>query len=170
MEPEQNGTPPRPEQLADGLRRLAEVEQAEFERVSTQLAEIRERRDRYQRSLEALTQEVRPARPPQIRAGNKRRWREMKDWHISDERVAMVETRFRELVAETEDGRLAGGTLAKATPGISPETARRALNVLREREVVRLAGTGRGGAIYFALMPERQKIEQQEAPDDAATT
>jgi hypothetical protein len=37
---------------------------------------------------------------------------------------------------------------------LSPESVRQALQVLREREVVRIAGTGRGGGKLFALMPE----------------
>jgi hypothetical protein len=77
---------------------------------------------------------------------------------ISDAKVAEVERVIRELMPKSPHK--VGDTPAITAGFINDnsafphETARRALNALREREVLRVAGTGKGGGVLFALMPE----------------
>lgn len=83
-------------------------------------------------------------------------------WVVSDERVEFVYNRFKELARELEGGLITPTQLSDMTKGISGETARKAFDAMREREMIRLAGSTRGGGKLYALMPEDES--------DATTT
>jgi hypothetical protein len=81
------------------------------------------------------------------------------NWQISDDRVKAIEARVHALLPSSphkvgDVPTITAGWIADNTDGVTPETARRGLNVLRDREVLRVAGTGKGGGVLFALMPE----------------
>jgi CRP-like cAMP-binding protein len=141
----------RSQRIVDELIALRDTEQALVDELAHRMSEARARLTRYQRAVDALKVEhvaERSAKKLEKKAG--------KQWTISDEKVAEVLTRFRELVSESTHraGGITAGFMAEKTPGLSPETARRALDRLREREVVRVVGPSRGGGLLFALMPE----------------
>jgi hypothetical protein len=86
-----------------------------------------------------LTGESKKPAPKKSQAGR---------WTISDKKVAQVWEQVRRL-----DGTFTAASVAQDQPGLSPESARRALALLRERELVRVTGTGRGGGTLLAVMP-----------------
>lgn len=137
------------EQVIAELRSLLAHERAERLEAEAKAAAARERERRYERALTTLEgpKETSPAKSP---------YRGYKpqpgEWHVSDEKVEQVWRRF--LVVREEVGEpLSPGHLAKMSSRLSAETARRALNTLREREQVRLVGTGRGGGKLYDVMP-----------------
>jgi uncharacterized membrane protein YccC len=148
-----NGSGPSPERLAEHLERarstrehiagelreLLETEEELHDELAEQVADSRKRRDGYRRALEQLTGESKKPAPKKSQAGR---------WTISDKKVAQVWEQVRRL-----DGTFTAASVAQDQPGLSPESARRALSLLRERELVRVTGTGRGGGTLLAVMP-----------------
>jgi hypothetical protein len=80
----------------------------------------------------------------------KARKRKGDDWEISEAKVGMVLAAIRGL---GDGATFTAATLGKAD-GLSPDTARKAIAALREREIVRFVSTTRGGGKLYALMPE----------------
>jgi CRP-like cAMP-binding protein len=136
--------------IVDELRELRENEARIIRELTAQLGEAKARRDSYERAAAALAGQTRPAPKAPKSTGGGRKY----NWHISDGKVAEIEARIRELAPTIDDGRFTAALIGRETPGMSPETVRRAIAVLREREVVRAAGAARGGGTYFALMPD----------------
>lgn len=119
-------------QAADAATRHAAVKRNEYEAAADQAK-------RLTRALEALV----PSAPKNPANG--------KGWTISDEKVAAVLEVIRAMDADeftAADVEKAAGT------GTSGESARRACEILRQREVLRLVRTGRGGGKVLALMPD----------------
>jgi DNA-binding transcriptional ArsR family regulator len=143
--------------IVDELRGLRDSEQRLVDEFTRQAGEARARVSNYQRALDALGSRKRtaPAKPKlaPVKASRKQ------DWQVSDVKVEEVRRRVVALMPESphkvgEVPVVTAAYVAERTDGLSPESVRQALQVLREREVVRIAGTGRGGGKLFALMPE----------------
>lgn len=138
---------PARQHIIDGLKELLQTESAHVMELRAALDEVTDRRDGYQQALDALTGDPRPKRP----ASRKKEERPSADsWRVSDKKVAEVEQVIRGMVTKGEE-RFTAASIAKSSK-VSPEGARRALNVLREREVVRVTGSARGGGTNYALM------------------
>lgn len=135
------------------MRVLLEGERDLERRLTTLVEGSRERRKRLEKVIETLEPSPKPAR--RDRSGSN-------DWHVSDEKIAEV----WELVRHRTDTFTAAGVSAD-TPGLSPESARRALQTLRERELLRMAGTGRGGGKLLAVMPGATEHEYEAAEHGA---
>lgn len=161
-----NGSGPSPERLAEHLERarstrehiagelreLLESEEELHDELAEQVAESRRRRDGFRRALEQLTGEPK-------RAVAKGKAQAAARWTISDKKVAQVWEHVRRL-----DGTFTAASVAADAPGLSPESARRALSLLRERELVRATGTGRGGGTLLAVMPGAGEQELTDGP------
>jgi hypothetical protein len=83
-------------------------------------------------------------------------------WAVSDARVAWVLEKFKEWLATEPEGLHTKTALsewinetahARGEQGVAHETVGKALEVLREREFVRVTGATRGGGKTWALMP-----------------
>lgn len=141
-------SPPRSEDevLAD-LRALTERERNEIEPLEALLSSKRAHLKQLERALAALSGEETPK--PQAPKPKSRASRAMSGgWQISDQRIALVWGLIRHRTDTFTVNRL-----STDTPGISNESMRRAINVLREREYVRAVGRGRGGGTLVAVMP-----------------
>lgn len=136
------------ERITDELRELLLVEERLHDAMAEQLAEAKARRDGYRRALEQLTGE------PRKKPGPKKATPNAGDWVVSDAKIAEV----WELVRKRDD-QFTAASVSKDVAGLSPETARRALNTLRERELIRAAGKVRGGGIGLAVMPGAGELE-----------
>lgn len=152
MQTVSNGLGPRLEQDGDALMERIEGELREAiaaERVNRTEAEqvveaSRAREKLLQKALDALTGQT--SRPPREHATRKR------DWNISDEKVELVFDAIKR--RRLEVGRAVTQTeVADANPGLSPESVRRGLEVLRSQERIRITGKVRGGGNSWDLMP-----------------
>ena len=119
-------------EAADAASRVAAVKRNEYEAAADQAK-------RLQRALAALE----PPAPTPKKTGAK--------WQISDERVADVLAVIKRMGADE----FTASDVLKAADGMASETVRQATDVLREREVLRLVRTGRGGSKVLALMPDQ---------------
>lgn len=139
--------------IVDELTDLRNAEQALADELQRQSGEARARCANYQRAMDALGARKRtPAAKAKPKAAAKG------PQPISDAKIAEVEQAVRKLMPKSPHK---VGSVPAITAGFindnsdfPHETARRALNALREREVLRVAGTGKGGGVLFALMPE----------------
>lgn len=133
------------ERHAAGLRELLDREGLEVARLQAELADARAREQRVQRAIDILE-----GNTPQARAAATRiRKRPGPDnWTISEAKIAEVWAHIR---GRTEPFTVNG--LAKAAPGLSAESARRAIGVLRERELVRVSGRAQTGGRLLLPMP-----------------
>lgn len=132
------------EALISQLRALVAQEETNREEAERIVNESRLRQRRYERALSTLEG---PSPKPAPK-------RDKNDWTISAEKVESVYRRFVEVREQYPDKQVTASLLSSQTPGLSPETARRALLELREQERVRVAGKVRGGGTHFDLMPE----------------
>lgn len=150
--------------IAEELAELRDSESALEVELTRQANEARARKDTYQRALNALTKGSAaparaPAQAPRPRSSGVRISRKA-DWQVTDEKVEEVRQRMIALLptsphkAGNGDPAITAGFVADNTDGLSPEAAKKALTVLREREQIRVAGTGKGGGVLFALMPD----------------
>jgi DNA-binding transcriptional ArsR family regulator len=145
--------------IVDELRGLRDSEQRLVDEFTRQAGEARARVSNYQRALDALGSRKRtaPAKPAPAKQAAKRGGG--KQWRVSDLKVEEVRQRIVALMPDSPHkvGEVPVVTIsyvADNSEGISRESVEQAMNALREREVVRIAGTGRGGGKLFALMPE----------------
>lgn len=146
--------------IVDELTDLRDAERNLVNELTRQAGEARARQTSYERALTALGARTRraPAAAPAAKPSGGRKDR-TKEWQVSDAKVAVVERRLRELLPTSPHkagngvAAVTAGWVADNTDGLTPESAKKALAVLREREVVRVAGTSRGGGVLFALMP-----------------
>lgn len=150
------------ERMAAELRELIAAEQAgraEYERL---VEDSRARERQLQKVLAGLEGQA-PTKP-----GPKgpKRGAAVKVWRVSDERVAAVWQTVQRVVADSEDGTFVSQHVFDAMyPGVSRETVTKAVEALRERELIRRVGSVRGGGSRWALMPG---AEGQSVTDAAA--
>lgn len=137
------------EQVEAQLRGLIAHERVERLELERKLTDVRERERRYERALAAMQ----PAPPAKSPAKSSAR-RGDGSWNISQEKIEEVYRRFVELREQHPNEALSPGRIARLTPGLSPETARRALYELRDQERLRISGKVRGGGTKWDLMPE----------------
>lgn len=145
------------EQIVEDLRALAERERLEIDQLEALLTGRRAHLKGLERAMTAISgesPEPRKQRKPHGRASSN-------DWHISDQKIAEVWNTVR----RRGDG-FTATSIADETPGLSPESTRRALTILREQEFVRVTGRGRGGGVLMGVMPDA--IEREYEPDAAA--
>ena len=118
-------------QAVDAASRLAAVKRAEYEDAAAQAK-------RLTKALDAL--EPRAPKPATGKA-------------VSDERIAAV---FELIERIDRDEFTATDLVNLHGPGISIGTVVRACDELRQREVLRLVRSGRGGSKILTLMPEHR--------------
>jgi hypothetical protein len=75
-----------------------------------------------------------------------------KGWTISDAKVAQV----WEIIRAREDATFTASQLV--APGLSSESVRRSIEILRRQELLRRAGSTRGGGTLWALMPDARDV------------
>ena len=139
----QNGTGvDRLTSIIDELQAELAAEDLAVAQVEAVLQETRSKRARIQRAIDALTGTKAKAARPAARKGG---------WTISDTKVEQV----RALIAAKSQPVTVRELATEG--GMATESARRSLEVLRERELVRFAGkrAGRGGGQKLYMpMPE----------------
>lgn len=147
------------DRIVDELTDLRDSEQGLVGELTRQASEARARCANYQRAIDALsTRGKRTPAPVKAKPAPKGR-ASAQNQPIADEKVELIRQRAVELLPGSphrvgDVHAITAGWLAENTDGLSPETARRGLLVLRDREVVRVAGSGKGGGVLYALMPE----------------
>lgn len=139
----------------EGLRAILAEETARADQLRAQIAEVQENMKRLTRAITALTGEETTAAPKTVK---KMRSRERKAWNPSDEAL----TRVIEVFRNDPEVRLPLGDIASQAAQ-STTTTKRCLTVLREREIVRPAGTIKGsrGAprTLYALTPNGAAVD-----------
>lgn len=137
------------EQIAS-LTRLLELADEEEAQRRAELERIQADRRRIKRALDSLTgQQTTP-----VAASSKRK--QQRDWTLSEAKIQQVWEIIRTLPDE-----FCGSDLRKL--GFSPEVARRSLLTLRERELIRVTRSLRGGGKAYKLMPGAADIETAAA-------
>lgn len=121
-------------------------EQRALARVELVVSGYREREKRLAKAIAALKGEP-------LGSGGKqndlaKREKTQPNWTVSEAKIEKVLAGLREY------GPCTAAHLSREIEKLSPETARRALETLRERELARIAGKTRGGGTQYALMPE----------------
>lgn len=125
----------------DDLRSMLEAEQEISNQIQHILDASNERAKRVRRALAALEGTATTPAPSKPKPKN--------DWQISEERIEFVLGLFRkqaEPISSTQ--------LADKTKGLSTTTVSKAVEVLRERELIRRVAKLRGGGWTYAVMPE----------------
>jgi hypothetical protein len=132
------------QRLTDELRDLVAEEQLIYDDLKAKADEAKSRRDGYQRALDHIqgASKVAAAKPAKRPKG---------DWRPSEDKVEMVWQAFREAWQQSPQP-LSHTALGKQLP-MGSDTLRKAFDVLRERELIRVAGTARGGGKLWAPMP-----------------
>jgi hypothetical protein len=143
--------------IVEELASLRDSEQQLVDEFTRQAGEARARVAGYQRALDALGKRAAPAKPKPAKQIARRG--EPKQWQVTDRKVEEVRQRIVALMPESprkvgEVPVVTVSYITDNTEGLSRESVVQAMQILREREVVRIAGTGRGGGKLFALMPE----------------
>lgn len=131
------------------MRAMLEDERALEQRLAEQAEAARNRRRRLEKVVEILSGEQPKAKPMTPGPGA---------WRVSDQKLGRVWDLMRQ---QTEPFTVGG--LAAVTPGLSAGTARRAADVFRERELLRVVGRGRGGGTLFAVMPGASELDHHGA-------
>jgi hypothetical protein len=136
--------------VTGGFAAQIEREEAMQAELASMLDDSRDRSKRMRKALDSLTAPS-PTTKSVATTTKKKAAPAGGDWAVSDDKVDMILGVIRGL----GDGeKFTAAVISKQMPGTSPETARKAINVLREREVIRFVGKGRGGGKLFSLMPE----------------
>jgi integrase len=132
--------------MRDDLQELLEAEQHVRDELEDALAASRDREKALVRALSALQDEpAAPAAPTKAKAKAKQQTTPL----VSEDKVERV---LQALVTLSGDGPVTRTQIVERT-AIGHEAVRRALDLLREREAIRVAGRGRGGGILWAPMP-----------------
>lgn len=125
--------------IREELREHLAVEQARHAQLADELATVKARESSLAKALSALSNEApAPPAPPKHGASG---------WVPSEDKVAAV---FAAVLAAGEP--VTQTQVATATRQAG-ETTRRCMELLRERQLIRLVGTTRGGGRTFAAMP-----------------
>jgi integrase len=134
--------------MRDDLQELLEAEQHVRDELEDALAASRDREKALVRALSALQDEpAAPAAPTKAKA--KAKAKQQTTPLVSEDKVERV---LQALVTLSGDGPVTRTQIVERT-AIGHEAVRRALDLLREREAIRVAGRGRGGGILWAPMP-----------------
>jgi hypothetical protein len=129
------------------LQQLLDDELGAQREISDLLDASKLRTRRLERALAALTDEPKEPKPkPAPRASAAQS--PSSTWMPSQKMLDRV------LAAVVEAGGPITRTALSSQLHVSPDTARKSLHVLRERELVRIAGVTRGGGKTYAAMPE----------------
>jgi hypothetical protein len=134
------------QRLVDELRDLVAVEQGIYEDLKAQADQAKGRRDGYQRALDHIQGAAKVAA-----AAPKSPKKKSALWAPSEDKIDMVWQAIREASAQGPDP-ITQTTLVGELP-MGADTVRKAFEVLRERELIRVAGRARGGGKLWALMP-----------------
>ena len=132
----------------ESLQRLIEDDEREHEELSAKLDAVNDRLRRLKRAVAALTSE--PAAPPPER----KRPRD----EVPREKVERVFAAYVEC-----DRPIPPSRIAQELDGVSPESARKAVEALRQEGRLRLVGKTRGGGRAFTVV-------KQPTPEPAAWT
>jgi hypothetical protein len=125
--------------------------------VEAALAESKDREARMRKALGALE-----GKPPSHAGRQARPAASTGGWNVSEDRVQFVYEQFKAWVAAEPDVEHSKTKLGawinerakeRGESGLAGETVSKAMEVLRERELVRVARALRGGGKEFALMP-----------------
>lgn len=148
----------------ESLRRLLDAELEGRAEIEALLDNSKERERRLARAIAILehgsqTQQQAAAAAAKPKPAAK----DTTNWNVSAETVERVrEAFFAYYATEGEGEPFTMTTLAawmgKNRKGIGGETIRRAFEVLRRDEIIRVCGTTRGGGKMFAPMPEQQQL------------
>lgn len=137
--------PDRLPAITDALSVLLEQEEQAVITAQAALDEAKARRVKIQRALDALEgtpKTTRPSRPRKKQQGG---------WVVSEAKVELIQGLIMGRTEPVSTNELA------AESGVTKDTVRKALLTLRDRDVIRMAGTrpGRGGGTKLYLsMPE----------------
>jgi hypothetical protein len=138
--------------IVDDLRKLVAVDDEAVATLTDELAAAKTQRDRHRKALADLT--GLPAKKAAAKPG------EGHGWQISDERVEFVFNQLREQLAlPGAPESITPTQLSDKIVGVSGETVRKAFEVLRSQERIRLAGAARGGGKLYTLMPEAETAD-----------
>src|SRR5262245_1814476 len=127
---------------ADSLRGLVEREERVREELTVHMDACHDRLRRLKRALTALTDEPAPVKK---KDGN--------DWSVSARKVEEVYAAFVRV-----DVPISASKLAERTEGLSSESVRRAIEVLRKDGRLRLVGKTAGGGRSFAVIKEVENV------------
>lgn len=140
----------RRDSVIDGLSRALEAEQVVHDELEQALTASRERLRRWHKALTAITDETPAPAPAKAKAKAKAKT-PANDWTPTPAKVERV---YQALVALSRAGRQdITRTMLVERASLGHDTVRRALEVLRADERIRIAGSGRGGGKLWALMP-----------------
>ena len=152
METNGNGASAPPQDyrsfMEEEAKRLAQVlirAEAEAADIKIKLMEAEADVRSIRKAMEALTGEA----PAKTASKSLRKSRDNNRWQISEAKIQEVWN----IVRAIDDETFTTNSVATAQPGLSQESARRALDILRERQLIRLAGKARGGGKLLAIMP-----------------
>jgi hypothetical protein len=141
--------------IADELREVLRAEEQVFAELTEQVQESRQRRDHLKRALEHLTGETGKYKTATKPTGKPN------TWTVSEETVQKV---WDAIKVKTEPFTK---TQISKEVHVSSDTINKAVNVLRERELLRITGKVRGGGKSYLPMPDAVE-QQQETVGNAA--
>lgn len=144
-------------QKCSDLRSLLEAEQTIVNQVQTILDQCEARAKRIRRALNALEGEA-PGRKPETQKP-----KATSGWKVSEEKIEQAYDAIVKAIG-LNDGQPVTMTEARRVEGSGGhETYRQAIDVLRDRERIRVAGKTRGGGTLLALMPDADRTEDAAA-------
>lgn len=91
-----------------------------------------------------------------------------KDWTLSEAKLERTQPIVLAFGLEHPKG-FAAGSVAKATPKLSPESTRRVIEAMRDRELVRPSGRTRGGGTNWKLTPEGKRVATEASAEARAS-
>lgn len=144
-------------------RALIEAEQktrAEYEQAVKDSVARERQLKRLLSALEA-SGEPKPAKPA-------KRAKASPGWTMSEAKLERTQPIILAFGLEHPKG-FAAGSVAKATPKLSPESARRVIEAMRDRELVRPSGRTRGGGTNWKLTPEGRRVATEAQPEVQAS-
>lgn len=131
------------------FRSMLEAEVVLQRRLHEQLRGSNERRKRLERVVEILDGQDQHTKPKKRRpVGN--------DWSITDQKIEEIW-----LIMRSQSEPFTCTSLVRTTKGLSSEATRRAAAVLRERELLRLVGSTKGGGKLLFPMPGTENMNSR---------
>src|SRR4051812_2861336 len=130
------------ERLTSELRDLVAEEQTFYDDLKARADESKARRDGYQRALDHIQGANKLAAAAQAAKPAPKKKASSSDWMPSDEKVDVVWKAFRDAWERSPEP-MTHTALGRDLP-LGLDTVRKAFEVLRERELIRVAGSARG--------------------------